>query len=354
MAVHLLCPFDLQVDVIARFCNAELSDDPHFDGIEVQWFDDGVHGTGLLVFIQRRDSGLVDYYHSPGLTLDRTTYVLGSGTGAWTETTFDPGHLDISPEGIACQVGFTDVDGRRIEVAIDDRRPGARATGKLLAPVGSAIEEPASLLLVYLHAFDLVRTGEPAPRITIDGRRAATGRLPAQALHGRELIKYAAPLEAITLNRTQDGPLGTTSEDEGAWLDLGGISALEAGDPEQPASLRFRPAFPDLTALHVQHRRTGRWRIYHGDAPPLCGGTWRLERDGDEITIELEVVEGWRPGPLPPLLRAVTTLVPVFRRWPTTYRWSATVTLGDEPWIRSGWERTGDRDSSYLRATSRT
>jgi hypothetical protein len=352
MTTELPCPFDLQVDRIARFCNAEL-DDPTYDGFEVQWFDDEVHGRGLLVFLQRRDSGLVDYYVTPGLTLDRSTYVLGAGTGAWTETAFDPGHLDIGPEGIDCHVRFTDVDGHSIEVAIDDRLPGERATGELLAPVGSAIEDPAALLLVHLHAFDLVRAGDPPPRIVIDGRPAATGQLPGQRLHGRELVKYAAPLRAITVNRTQDGPLATATDGDGARLEPEGLASLSAGDPEHPVSVRFRPAFPDLTAVADQHRRTGRWRVYSGDAPPLCGGTWQLERDGDRVHLALEVVEGWRPGPLPPLKRAVTTVVPVFRRWPTTYRWSATVTLGAEPWIRSGWERTAGTDGSYLRATAR-
>lgn len=353
MTASLPCPFDVSVDVLTGFCNAELSDDPHYDGIEVQWFDDQVHGRGLLVFLQRRESGLVDYYHAAGLDLDRSTYVLGAGTGAWTETTFDPGLLDIGPEGIVCRVAFTDVDGRRIEVAIDDRRPEPRTTGQLLAPVGSAIEQPASLLLVHLDGFDLVRAGDPPPRIVIDGRPAATGQLPGQRLHGRELVKYAAPLAAITVNRTQDGPLARVTDGDGARLDRGGIASLTAGDPEHPVSLRFRPAFPDLTAVPDQHRRTGRWRVYRGDAPPLCGGTWRLARDGDRVHLVLEVVEGWRPGPLPPLMRVVTTVVPVFRHWPTTYRWSATVTLGDAPRVRSGWERTAGSDGSYLRATAR-
>lgn len=353
MTTELPCPFDLSADLLTGFCNAELSDDPHYDGIEVQWFDDDAHGTGLLVFIQRRDSGLVDYYHSPGLVLDRATYVLGSGTGAWTETTFDPGRLDIGPDGIVCQVAFTDVDGRTIEVVIDDRRPEPRTTGQLLAPVGSAIDHPASLLLVHLHAFDLVRAGDPPPRIVIDGRPAATGQLPGKRLHGRELVKYAAPLQAITVNRTQDAPLATVTAGDGARLEGEGLASLAAGDPEHPVSLRFRPVFPDLTSIPDQHRRTGRWRVYGGDAPELCGGTWQLARDGDQVHLALEVEEGWRPGPLPPLLRMVTTVVPVFRRWPTTYRWSATVTLGDEPRIRSGWERTAGTDGSYLRATGR-
>jgi hypothetical protein len=52
-------------------------------------------------------------------------------------------------------------------------------------------------------------------------------------------------------------------------------------------------------------------------------------------------------------MRTVTSLVPVFRRWPTTYRWSATVRLGEPPTMTSRWERTGGSDDSYARATSR-
>jgi hypothetical protein len=64
--------------------------------------------------------------------------------------------------------------------------------------------------------------------------------------------------------------------------------------------------------------------------PALTGGTWRATRDGDEVHLALEVTRRWRPGPLPPLMRTVTSLVPVFRRWPTTYRWSATSYIEDE------------------------
>jgi hypothetical protein len=49
----------------------------------------------------------------------------------------------------------------------------------------------------------------------------------------------------------------------------------------------------------------------------------------------------------------VTRLAPVFRTWPTTYRWTGTVTLGNQPAMTARWERKGDqRDESYRRLTS--
>ncbi len=345
------CPFSLQVEPIGAFLNCELADDPHYLALEVQRFDDEQHGRGLLVFLQRTEDRLVDYYVTPGLRLDRATYELGAGIGAWEERSFAPGVLEVDDRGVLCEVAFSDVAGRAIEVRVDDRRPEPRTTGRLLAPVGSGIDHPQTLLLVHLHGFDLVRRGATPPSVRIDGREASTGTLPGQELHGRELIKYAAPLTTISVNTAHDGPLPTVAPGPGVRLVDDGVLELVAGEAEHRTRLAFRPSFPDVRTLPDQHERTGRWRVYPEGAPPLAGGDWVVRRDGDRADIEVEVTEGWRPGPLPPLQRAVTTVIPVFRRWPTTYRWRGVVTLGAAPALRGGWERTGDGDASYSRAT---
>lgn len=348
---ELACPFSIASETIGGLLNCELADDPHYLGLEVQRFDDAVHGTGLLVFLQRAEGRLYDYYRSPGLLLDRSSYELGAGIGAWEERDFAPGVLEIDDRGVRCNVAFTDISGRRIEVVVDDRREEPRRTGRLLAPVGSEIDHPTSLLLVHLHGFDLVRRAATPPMVRIDGRVAATGTLPGQQLHGRELIKYAAPLTVITLNPAQEGPLSLLASGPGRMLNEEGIRELTAGEGDHRARLALRPSFPDVRSLPDQHERTGRWRVYAAEVPALTGGTWHVHRDGDEVHIELAVTEPWRPGPLPLLPRLVTTVIPVFRRWPTTYRWQGTVTLADTPRLSSGWERTGGSDGSYTRAT---
>jgi hypothetical protein len=39
----------------------ETADHPIYDGLELQWFDDVAHGTGMLGLRNRRDSHVVDY-----------------------------------------------------------------------------------------------------------------------------------------------------------------------------------------------------------------------------------------------------------------------------------------------------
>src|SRR5690606_8903906 len=122
-----------------------------------------------LAFLSRRADRLVDYYVDPGLDLDRSTYQIGGGTGRWVETRFDVARLEVRDRGVVADVGFTDADGSRVPLAGDDRGRRRRRPADLLAPVSSAIDQPTSLLLVYLPGFDLVRRQGDVPRITIGG-----------------------------------------------------------------------------------------------------------------------------------------------------------------------------------------
>src|SRR5215211_1219310 len=46
---QLLCPFDLQMWAVDRMLNFEITDDPHYQGLELQVFDDPAHGRGMIV-----------------------------------------------------------------------------------------------------------------------------------------------------------------------------------------------------------------------------------------------------------------------------------------------------------------
>src|SRR5699024_10728799 len=111
-------------------------------------------------------------------------------------------------------------------------------------------------------------------------------------LHRRLLIKYAAPLVVATLAPAYHGPLQNLPSTPAHRGD--GLSVLTAG--------------VDGHAAHLVR--------------------------------------------LPLLMRIVTTVIPVFRRWPTSYRWRGMVTLGQEPTLRSGWQRTGTGGAeTYQRRT---
>jgi hypothetical protein len=346
-------PLTLSVSTLAAMLNCELADHEVYEGVELQWFDDDVHGTGMLVFLQRRADRLVDYYVDPELRVDRAGYGLGAGTGAWYETTFDVARLAVADDGVDAHVRFTDADGRVIEVRVDDRDGRRRRRGALLAPVGSGIESPTSLLLVWMPAFDLVRVTGTPPSVRIDGRPVTTGRLPGARLHRHHLVKYAAPVVAVQVNRTDDDApevASTTSVRRDAEGRLVTVTAEQGG---HTATLQLSPGLPGPSALEPGASGSGRWHVVVAGSR-ITGGTWAAARGADDdddddglgAGLTMDVDEPWRPGPLPRLMRVVTSVAPVFRRWPTTYRWR---------WSdgQARWERTGGQDGrSYRRLTA--
>jgi len=349
------CPFELTVERVARMLNAEFVDHPVYAGFELQWFDDAVHGTGMLAFLQRRDDQRVDYYVQPDLELDRTGYDIGGGIGRWVPTTFEVARLEVDADGVDAEVGFVDADGRTIEIRVDDRAAGRRHAADLLAPVGASIGDPSSLLLVFMHGFDLLRRGGPDPLVRIDGRQVAIGRLPGAFLHRRHLIKAAAPLSVATVCPATSGPLRAVDPAAPGGVQIDprrGIRGVSAGNGEANATLQLAPAFPELGELPGGEEMTGRWRVVIDEAP-VTGGTWHAVRHAGRVDLSLEVTRAWRPAPgLPLLMRIVTRVIPVFRRWPTTYRWRAEITLDDPPRIASRWERIGtDLAEGYRRVT---
>jgi hypothetical protein len=358
----LLFPLALDVSPVAAMLNTELADDAVYDGFELQRFDDEVHGRGVLAFLTRREDRTVDYYVDPDLRVDRASYHLGGGTGRWVECEeLRDAVLEVTDLGVHADVRFTDLDGREVELRVDDRLAGRRRPGVLLAPVGAGIEHPLSLLLVYLHGFDLVRRVSPDPLIRIDGHIVSTGRLPGAAVHRRHLIKYAGPLAVANLCRAVDGPLAAVAaEDPGdTGLDPTGraVTGVRVRSGPARAELVLEPPFPSLTDLTVGRLRTGLWHV-NLDGVTLTGGTWKALRRSDRVEVGLDVTRRWDPPRgLPWLYALVTRVLPTFRRWPTTYRWRAEVTLPDPAsgapaHLTSRWERTGEElGSAYRRAT---
>jgi hypothetical protein len=354
----VLCPFDLQVWAVDCMLNLEITDDPYYEGLELQAFDDPVHGRGMIVLLKRREDGRFDIYRQPGLALDPALAQVGGELGEWRQASIEPARFDISLDGIDVDVRLVDLAGREIRLRIDDRNGRRRRRGTLLAPVGSAIEQPVSLPLFVMGGCDLVRRSARAFEIRIDGRKLTTGRLPGAWLHRRRLVKYTADPTVVIVNRAHDGPIGTAGSQAVGGVEVAagaaGIAGLRASGGGHRAQLALEPALPDLATLAPGAHVAGVWRLAVDDDPAVVGGTWSAQRRRDRrVDLVLDVTRGWRPRGLPPLMAAVTRLAPIFRTWPTTYRWSATVILGDQPTLRSRWERTDDRrDRSYRRLTT--
>lgn len=344
-----LHPFALDIDLLDRMLNFEITGDPHYSGLEVQGLDDPDHGRGMLVFLSRSEDDKVDVYFERGLRLDPAAYSIGSGLGNWVETKFEAANLEVSAYGVWAEVRFADTSGRLIEVQASDRTPRGRRTAAFLAPMGAAIAEPRSLPLIWMSEFDLLHRTGPAPVVRIDGREANLGRLPAEWLTRRRLIKVTSDLCAVAVNPSREDPVPIDALEAGGETVGGdrGTDALVASAGGHDARLTFDPPFPDLSEPSNVGPSSGAWSATI-DGTPIVDGAWRVRPRDGEVRVDLEVTNGWQPKGLPLLMSIVTRIAPVFRSWPTTYRWTATIVDGDKPTMTSQWTRTeGDRGESY-------
>ncbi len=340
-----LVPFMLRADVLDRMLNLEIADDPFYAGLEIQGLDDPRHGTGVVVFFDRKPDRKIDVYYEKGLQLEPERYAIGGGLGEWVETDFEVARLSVAADGIDAEARFTDVKGRPIELRIADRHK-RRHWATFLAPGGAAITDPKSLPLWWMTRFDLLRRGRTAPVIRIDGRDATPGRLPAERLMRRRLIKVAADLCLVDLNPAGGDP---STSDNQIVASSRGVETIATDAGDHWVTVRFDPPFPDLA--EAPHPESGAWRLSI-DSQPIIGGTWTAARDGDAVRVGIDVTQGWRPRELPMLMSIVTRVLPVFRTWPTTYRWRGSVRPGDTPTATGGWERIGDeRGQSFRTAT---
>ncbi len=365
--VPIVSPFHLQTDPMAGLLliNFEQDPDPIYVGFEPQAFDDSVHGRGLLVIGWRVD-GRVDVFYQTGLRLDPQTYgITGAGLHAMAERSFDGALFELGPAGVQADIAFHDLDGRPVRLVVRETDLRPRSPFGLLAPMGIAASDPPALPLVYVDGFYFVRRAGTEYRIEIDGRSHRNDFIPL-ILDGTpvHLLRYSADPFIVTWNPDAEamvrilelGPEtaagAATAHAAGVQYDVEANGALREirrmsrreGDHE--VTVEFSPAFPQLFALADGVDLSGEFRITAQPSVGTVRGSWRVVRQGAELGLEVVPDGGWTPGPAPPMARVLFRAVSMFREWPTTYVWRATIQLPppDAPLqkpiaFQSGWER---------------
>jgi len=202
--VEFILPFKLVMQPMKSLLLATFKNDPEFETLEPQVFDDPINGKGMRFLRHRRD-GCVDVYWQPGVRVDRQ--IFGAGVGDYEETTIEPARLEIGERGVDCEVAFTDAQGRRVMLRVSEDVSG-KSPFPLLAPVGGDIKDPLLLLLVYMTHFNFIsRAGIVEGRI---GERALQPDSIPLLLQGQRvwLARYAShPITQGIINPPMHEPV---------------------------------------------------------------------------------------------------------------------------------------------------
>lgn len=299
--------------------------------------------------LRYRKDGKIDIYFKQGVHVDRTTFAVGSGICDFSETTIEPAHLEISESVVDLHIAFVDLQGRKNELSIHEDIKGKRGF-PLLAPVGAEVKTPPKLMLVFMPQIDLIRRSGSFFKGQIGDRILRPASLPILLNWQRVLFARYVQMPIIGfLNPPMNKPVMFEMSESGKTEVDGmnvtvdknrNISWISTGEKPNEVKVDFLPSFPNLLELSNGRSNIGRWSIKIAETL-ITGGSYYLSREGNGVSIELDVTENWKPSDLPLSMKIFVLFVRMFRTWPTTYKWRGVVELGAEPKMSGAWERKG-------------
>jgi hypothetical protein len=358
-------PFNLSLDPMERLLLINFNKDPDtiYTGFEPQFFDDDKRGRGLIV-IAYLENEQFDIYHQPGLKLNRADYeIVGKGLRELVERPLTDARFDVTPTGIDLHILFDDFAGRPVELRIHEQGGKPVKPFTILAPLGNSTDNPPALPLYFLYDFYFVRRAKTDLLISIDGHRHRPDRIP-MILDGARVhfLRYSADPFLAAWNEAHDGPINpiqwqhqATSADRLPVSD-GAVSyelLIRDGHPEIAAMgianerhelrIEFNPPVPDIAALRDGAAVEGTFRISGRADAGSVGGVYYIAREGRFVDLTIHPRDGWRPNVDRWSVKFIFAVAPVFKKWTTTYEWTARIELRDgrPPFMRAAWRRLG-------------
>ncbi len=355
---QIINPFHIAIDPMERLLlvNFEQEPDTTYVGFEPQVFNDPVNGTGHLVIGWRQD-GRVDVFHQPSLRLNTAKYdIAGKGLAHMVKRELAGSTFEVDDLGVQAHYEFEDIHNRTVVIHINEQNPKPRKPFGLLAPMGAAAEAPSAMPLVLLHDFYFVRKKHTTIEISIDGKRHAPDQLPMPMDYTSMYFTRYSPKPLIAmLNPAFDGEIEPITVEVGAkelraadtiltltWTaDKPSLKRITRQNAVHPLELRFEPAFPDIQTLTDAARLEGNFAIEGHPSTGRIAGNYAVRKMDGVITITMIPAQGWQPRPTKLSLHFLYTVAGIFRKWPTTYEWTARIQekgAGDYT-MRSAWRR---------------
>ena len=345
-------PFALELSPLRGLLIIDLADDPTYRTLEPQLLD-GADGVGLTLLAYRHD-GRVELYAETHLQVDPSGYDgLGQGLAGIQRTAFEPARFELTDDGLKLDIAFSAPNGRRIELHLHEHLEGRRDHFPLLAPVGGAFDAPAFFPFLWLPTMSFVPVRGTEVTLRVDGQPRAISRLPLP-IGGRRCLMARYDLDAMVCqlnpswatdpSQTPVGATGSSPNDGRDIVDVDGepsLAGLRVGRGAHSCAVRLDPPVPDPLRVPPTAGLQGSVQL-QADGTPELQGRYELACTTDRVTLIIDRIGPWRTRRRRPLLGILFRL-PIFRRWPTTYRWEATLdlTASPEPAWSSRWSRSG-------------
>jgi hypothetical protein len=353
----LLVPITMQLSTIRQLLIIDIDGDPTYRTLEPQVLEEP-GGDGIVLLAYRHD-GYVELYAPAGLGVDPSGYDgLGEGLRGIHHAAFELARFEVADDGLKLDLALLAPNGRRFDLRIHEHLAGRRDRFPVLAPVGGAFDSPAFFPFLWLPGLSFVPVRGTEVDVRVDGQVRGVPRLPVP-IGGRRCLMARYDPDVLVCQLNPDsvrvaarvplhGHPGSGASDvdlvEVAEVADGfGVAAVRAARGDHTCAALLDPPLPDPRSLPVGTSRSGAL-LLQADGVTELSGRYQLTRTDGHVDLAIEGFGPWRTRLRRPFL-ALLFRLPVFRRWPTTYRWRATLDLdpASEHRLTSTWERRSGR-----------
>ena len=350
-------PFNLMIDDMKHLCLINIEKDPDalYTAFEPQLFK-GKDKKGIRILAYRND-GYVDLYQEESLRTEEEVElnVAGKGLGDLVYVAMKNKKFVFLQYGIDVHFSFNDKNGRPIELKVIEKGPKRPKPFSILDPIGVSSENPNELPIFFLYGFYFVKQKNTEVVIRIDEKLHQPDALPIP-IGGNKVyfMRYAKETIIGAWNKCRHETLQPIRIQGDSGMSVDGcvytfdkvadvyaIKSMEAKNNSHTLKITFTPAIKELTTLAINEQQNGRFVISGEPSVGTIEGDYRMHRQQSKVDLSIVPIKGWKPNEKRMMVKAIYTAIKLFKDWPKTYVWNATITLDekDGPSIVSKWER---------------
>ncbi|SES28802.1 hypothetical protein [Salipaludibacillus aurantiacus] len=331
----VIIPFKFEYYPLTKLAliNCEKQPDEHYLGFEPQYIDEEKAGYRVIAY---RHDGYVDVYDEPQLNdgNDDSFDVTGKGLCERLKTEITHTAFEKTDGRIYISFQFTDKYGRKIATNISEKSSKKTNGINLLAPIGSATENPSYLPVFFLYEFDFVRKHKTNIYVSIDGKEMIIDNFPwplPKDFQWRYYTRYSDDCQIIEFAKASTGVLEEYTLDENGTITLGQIDCHFSADKKlkkmslnrgtHPFTAEFKDGIPDIRKLSPDGNYEDTFSLKADPAMGTISGRYSIVRKGDKVHLELVPDRGWEAVPNSRFTKMMFSKKSVFCTWPKTYRY---------------------------------
>ena len=348
---ELLVPISLELSPIRNLLIIDVADDPVYRTLEPQVLAEP-EGEAVVLLAYRHDDH-VELYAPSGSVVDASGYDgLGEGLLGIDHAPFEQARFEVTDDGLQLDLAVTGTNGRRFDLHIHEHLAGGRDRFPMLAPVGGSFDTPSFFPFLWLPGLSFVPVRGTEVDVRVGGQSRRVPRLPLP-IGGRRYLMARYDPDVLVCQLNPDSirvvprvPVRTGRAPGGPDIDIVevehgfAIAGVQVARGGHTCAVRLDPPLPDITGPPVPPRRSGAL-LLQADGTTELQARYELTRGEGRVEIVIEGFGPWRTR-LRRSLLALLFRLPLFRRWPTSYRWEGTVELGatSQHAVHSRWSRS--------------